>query len=221
VNLSVVIPALDAENTLAATVASLEGADEIVVVDGGSTDDTVKLAESLGARVLRTTKSRGAQLAAGAEVADGEWLLFVHADTRLQRGWREAVDEFIAAADSRTKAAAFRFGLDDESSQARQLEKIVTWRVHMLGLPYGDQGLLIHRDFYRQLGGFRAMPIMEDVDLALRIGRKRFVTLPVAARTSAKRWRENGWMLRSLHNLFCLSLYFLGVPPRLIARIYG
>lgn len=220
-NLSVVIPALDAAATLPATVASLDGADEIVVVDGGSADGTATLAESLGARVLRTPKCRGAQLAAGAEAAGAEWLLFVHADTRLQRGWREAVDAFIAAADSRTKAAAFGFGLDDESFQARQLEKIVRWRVHTMGLPYGDQGLLIHRDFYRELGGFRSIPIMEDVDLALRIGRSRFVTLPVAARTSAKRWRENGWMLRSIHNLFCLSLYFLGVSPRLIARFYG
>jgi rSAM/selenodomain-associated transferase 2 len=217
----VVIPALDAQATLAGTVASLDGAEEIVVVDGGSTDDTVRIAESLGVRVLRTPKSRGSQLAAGAAAAHGEWLLFVHADTRLQRGWREAVDEFIAAADSRTKAAAFRFGLDDDSDQARRLERIVRWRVHTLGLPYGDQGLLIHRDFYRQLGGFRAMPIMEDVDFALRIGRRRFVTVPVAAHTSARRWRENGWILRSLHNLLCLSLYFLGVPPRLIARIYG
>jgi rSAM/selenodomain-associated transferase 2 len=221
VNLSVVIPALDAEATLAATVASLDGADEIVVVDGGSADNTVKLAESLGARVLQTPKSRGAQLSAGAEAASAEWLLFVHADTRLQRGWREAVNEFIAGADSKTKAAAFNFGLDDESFQARRLEKIVRWRVHALGLPYGDQGLLIHRDFYRQLGGFRSMPIMEDVDLALRIGRKRFVTLPVTTRTSARRWREKGWLLRSAYNLFCLSLYFLGVPPRFIARFYG
>lgn len=219
--LSVVIPALDAEATLVATVASLDGADEIVIVDGGSADGTVKLAESLGVHVLHTPKSRGAQLAAGAAVARGEWLLFMHADTLLQLGWREAVDDFVAAADSRTKAAAFGFGLDDESLQARRLEKIVSWRVHALGLPYGDQGLLIHRDFYLHLGGFRAIPIMEDVDLALRIGRKRFVTLPVAVRTSAKRWREGGWMLRSLYNLLCLSLYFLGVPPRLIARIYG
>lgn len=219
--LSVVIPALDAGATLAQTVASLQDADEIVVVDGGSVDDTVHLAERLGARVLRATKSRGVQLAAGAGVARGEWLLFLHADTCLQRGWRVVVDDFIAASENRTRAAVFRFVLEDESAQARQLERIVRWRVDVLGLPYGDQGVLLHRDFYRELGGFRAIPIMEDVDLALRIGRKRFVALPVGARTSAKRWREDGWTLRSLHNLFCLSLYFVGVPPRLIARIYG
>ena len=86
---------------------------------------------------------------------------------------------------------------------------------------YGDQGLLIGRDFYLSLGGFRALPLMEDVDLVRRIGRRRLVILPISARTSAARWRSQGWTARSLRNVTCLSLYFLGVPPRLLYRLYG
>ncbi len=90
-----------------------------------------------------------------------------------------------------------------------------------LALPYGDQGLLIHRDFYNAIGGFRPMPLMEDVDIVRRIGRARLVVLPVAARTSAARWRKDGWLMRGSRNLACLALYFVGVSPRFIKRLYG
>ncbi len=218
--LSVVIPAFDAAATLARAMAALGDSAEVIVVDGGSSDDTAKLAARLGARVIRAAKGRGSQLSAGAAQARGEWLLFVHADTCLECGWREAVEAFAADPANRTKAATFRFKLDHESIPARRLEKIVTWRAQSMGLPYGDQGLLIHRDFYREIGGFRSIPIMEDIDLVLRIGRRRLVALPVAARTSARRWHEEGWLSRSSRNLVCLALYFLRVPPTLIARIY-
>ncbi len=97
---------------------------------------------------------------------------------------------------------------------------MVDWRVRRLGLPYGDQGLLIHRDFYNEIGGFRLIPIMEDVDFILRIGRNRLVVLPSAARTSAQRWLQRGWLLRSTQNIFCLALYLVGVPTRLISLVY-
>jgi hypothetical protein len=122
---------------------------------------------------------------------------------------------------NRCRAAAFRFALDDFSPQARRLERIVAWRANALALPYGDQGLLINREFYLSLGGFRALPLMEDVDLVRRIGRRRLVILPISARTSAARWRSQGWTARSLRNLTCLSLYYLGVPLRLLHRLYG
>ena len=150
-----------------------------------------------------------------------DWLLFLHADTKLDPGWNEAVEAFRANSVNNGKAAVFRFALDDPSHRARRLERMVAWRVRWLGLPYGDQGLLIHRDFYNAIGGFRPMPLMEDVDIVRRIGRERLVVLPVAARTSAARWRKDGWLIRSFRNLGCLALYFVGVSPRFIKRLYG
>ncbi len=225
--LSIVIPALDAAATLAAVLAALAEAEaagltcERIVVDGGSADGTAALAAALGARVLEAPPSRGGQLRAGAAVAAGDWLLFLHADTRLEPGWAAAAGRFIADESNRERAGYFRFALDDASKEARSLERLVAWRARRLGLPYGDQGLLIAQAFYERLGGFSALPLMEDVDLVRRIGRRRLMALPAAAVTSAARYRREGWRRRGLRNLACLALYFLGMPPRLIKRLYA
>ena len=218
--LSIVIPTLNAAATLSATLASIEGADELLIADGGSIDATRDIAGGFGAKIVMSSSGRGHQLAAGAEQANGDWLLFLHADTTLEQGWKSVVEEYIADPASRSRAAAFRFALDDSSAEARRLERIVAWRSAILALPYGDQGLLIKRDFYRSLGGFRALPLMEDVDFVRRIGRRRLVILPISARTSAARWRAEGWVKRSVRNMTCLSLYFLGVSPRMLLRLY-
>jgi rSAM/selenodomain-associated transferase 2 len=225
--LSIVIPTLDAAATLPAALAVLgapgKGAlpREIVVVDGGSRDGTPALATAGGARLLAAPRGRGVQLAAGAAASTGAWLLFLHADTCLAAGWESAVMRFLADPANRQKAGYFTFRLDDLAPAARRLERRVAWRNLALGLPYGDQGLLVARAFYDELGGFRALPLMEDVDLVRRIGARRLVRLPVAAMTSAARFRRSGYRRRSLRNLCCLGLYFLGVPPRLIARLYA
>lgn len=217
-SVTAIIPTLNSAVTLPATLAALDGLD-LVIADGGSADATIAMAGQ--ARVVLAPRGRGSQLAAGAVAAGGDWLLFLHSDTVLQPGWRDEAGAFMAAPGNAQRAAVFRFALDDASPAARRLERWVGWRVRCCGLAYGDQGLLIHRDFYRALGGYRAMPLMEDVDLIRRIGRRRLTLLQARALTSAVRWRNEGWLRRSARNLGCLSLYFLGVPPRLIQRLYG
>lgn len=220
--LSIVIPTLNAATGLNDTLGNLQSTlvGEIIIVDGGSADQTFAIATSAGARIVAAPRGRGTQLAAGAAAARGAWLLFLHADTRLAAGWTRDVAAFMADPERRARAAAFRFALDDPSPAARRLERAVAWRCRVLGLPYGDQGLLIAAEHYRRLGGFKPMPVMEDVDLVRRIGRGNIIMLPTRAVTSAARWQRDGWLRRSALNLVCLLLYFLGVPPRAIAAIY-
>jgi rSAM/selenodomain-associated transferase 2 len=217
--LTVVIPTLNAAATLGRCLAALGEADEIVVVDGGSADDTAASAQRSGARLVRSAKGRGVQLAAGAAAANGDWLLFVHADTVLAADWREAAERHMVRGES--VAACFRFRLDAGEWQARLVETGVALRVRLLALPYGDQGLLISRRLYDEVGGYRPLPLMEDVDLVRRIGRGRLERLDVAARTSAARWRRDGWIRRSARNLFCLACYRSGMSAERIARLYG
>ncbi len=221
--LSVVIPAFDAAAAIGAVLeaAAAEGRGaEVIVTDGGSNDGTAALARGAGARVIEAPLGRGKQLAAGARAAGRGWLLFLHADTRLRPGWGEAAARFMADPANADRAAAFRFALDDGRRAARRLERIVALRNRWLGLPYGDQGLLIRREFYHRLGGFRPLPLMEDVDLVRRIGRRRLTMLDVEALTSASRYRR-GYLRRIARNTLCLALYFSGLPPRWIARLYG
>jgi rSAM/selenodomain-associated transferase 2 len=217
--LSAVIPTRNAARTLGPCLAAVREADEIVVVDGGSTDGTAAIAERAGARLVRSAPGRGIQLAAGAEAAKGDWLLFLHADTRLAPGWREAADRHIARHPG--KAACFRFRLDAGEWQARLVEAGVALRVRLLGLPYGDQGLLISRRLYDETGGYRPLPLMEDFDLVRRIGGARLERLGIAALTSPDRWRRDGWLRRSGRNLMCLALYRSGMSADRVARLYG
>jgi rSAM/selenodomain-associated transferase 2 len=221
VTLTIIIPTQNAAAGLERCLSALGEGVSVVIADGGSTDATAAIAARFGAAVISAPCGRGTQLRAGAQLVATDWLLFVHADTVLARGWRDAVAGHIQRADAAGTAAVFQFALDDPAPQARRLEKIVAWRTRVLGLPYGDQGLLIHRALYTSIGGFKAIPLMEDVDIIRRIGKRRLVVLDARAVTSAMRWQNSGWLRRSARNLFCLALYFVGVPPTVIAKVYG
>ncbi|MBO6782308.1 MAG: TIGR04283 family arsenosugar biosynthesis glycosyltransferase [Alphaproteobacteria bacterium] len=228
-SLGVVLPALNVADSLPATFAALqEGgeafATDIVVADGGSSDGTSEVARRAGARVIDAPRGRGIQLAAGARAVAGDWLLFLHADTSLEPGWADAVRSFLAQPEAAGRAAYFRFRLDDDHPGARRIERWVAWRCCRFALPYGDQGLLLARSLYDALDGYAPIPLMEDVDLVRRIvrarGRGALVQLEAAAQTSAARYRQGGYWRRPARNLACLSLWFAGVSPATIARLY-
>jgi rSAM/selenodomain-associated transferase 2 len=222
--LSIVIPTMNAASTLPACLEALEtwpDSKEIIVVDGGSEDETLAAAHKAGTTVLPTVRGRGEQLRRGGAAVKGDWLLFVHADTVLDDGWVADVQAFINDIGNHQRAAAFRFALADETPQARRVERLVAWRCRRLGLPYGDQGLLIHSDLYTALGGYKPLPLMEDVDLVRRIGRCRVHVFDTDAVTSAVRYQRDGWWARPSRNVFCLLLYLCGLPPRWIAKVYG
>lgn len=217
--LSVIVPTLNAAASLGACLSAVRGAGETIVVDGGSTDRTAAVARSSGARLVQSPRGRGLQLAAGAAAAKGDWLLFLHADTLLAPGWLDAAEAHMARGPG--TAACFRFRLDAGERRARLVEAGVALRVKFLGLPYGDQGLLVSRRLYDEVGGYRALALMEDVDLIRRIGARRIERLRVDAITSAARWRSGGWFRRSGRNLLCLLLYRFGMSAERVARLYG
>ena len=229
--LSIVIPTLDAARVLGATLAGMEpGIDrleergmavEVLVADGVSRDGTADEARRHGAQAVEAEIGRGRQLAAGAEAAAGAWLLFLHADTCPAAGWDEEVSAFIGAPGNEGRAACFRFALDDRAVAARLLERLVALRCCLFALPYGDQGLLIHRSLYDALGGYRPLPMMEDVDFVRRIGRRRLAYLRTPAVTSAVRFRRAGYLPRMMRNVCCLLLFSLGVRAETVARLYG
>lgn len=212
-DLTVVIPALNAANYLPATLAALKEVSEVIVVDGGSTDGTT--AAAINTRILHAPRGRGSQLKAGIQAATHPWLLLIHADTVLAPDWP------VALHMDPGKAGYFRFVLDSADPRARRLERLVAWRCRVFGLPYGDQGLLIHKELLASVGGMSDLPLMEDVDLIRRLGRRRLVALPGDARTSAEKWERQGYLRRSARNLLCLALWFSGVPLPVIRRLYG
>ncbi|MBV2358588.1 TIGR04283 family arsenosugar biosynthesis glycosyltransferase [Thalassococcus sp. CAU 1522] len=219
--ISVIVPTVDAAGDLPACLAALgEGLSlglirELVISDGGSVDGTQGVAEAAGALLVTGPPSRGGQLRRGAEAAQGDWLLFLHADTVLAPGWSDAVLPVIAAPG----AYHFRLHFDVPGFAPRLVAGWANLRSRLFHLPYGDQGLLIHRALYDAVGGYPDIPLMEDVALARRLGRKLG---PLAARaiTSAEKYRAQGWTRRGGRNLLTLGRYLAGADPAILARAY-
>ena len=172
-----VIPTYNAGHSIGKTLDCLAAFKHVIISDAGSSDETRHIATDHGATVIQKAKGRGAQLKAGSEAATTDWLLFLHADTLLDQQAIDAVFQFINTPENQQRAGYFRFKLNDHSPQAARLENIVAWRCRKHTLPYGDQGLLIHRDLLDELGGYKTIPIMEDVDWCAespkRMGKRR------------------------------------------------
>lgn len=191
---------------------------EVIFTDGGSTDDTAEIAELTGAQMIVGAPGRGGQLARGAAQARGEWLLFLHADTELSPDWPERMRAHMQAGPD--KAGWCRLAFDAPGIAPRIVAGWANLRSRILGLPYGDQALLIHRSLYRRVGGHMDVPLMEDVALARALGRRHLAELDVVATTDAARYQRDGWLRRGAKNLSLLCRYFLGASPERLAARY-
>lgn len=223
---SIIIPAYNAERVLPLCLASLmPGLEtglirEVILVDGGSEDQTRRLAEGSGATVLTAPETgRAAQLRHGAEAARGDWLLFLHADTALSRDWAERTQSHIAARAD--QAAAFTLAYRSDHPMAKVVARRANWRARTLGLPYGDQGLLISARLYAEVGGYPDTPFMEDVKIVRALGKKRLTLLSAEARTDASKYDRDGWRKRAWRNAFLMTRYFLGASPEKLAKSYS
>ena len=219
--ISIIIPTLNEANYLGTALSSTLKATnvECLVVDGGSNDGTVELARNWGARVLLPESGRARQMNAGAAIARGQILLFLHADTRLPERFDEHVRE--ALAQPGVLAGAFQLRIDSADRSLRIIEKVANWRSRQLQMPYGDQAIFVENSLFHQMGGFADIPIMEDFQFLCRIRRRgRIVIAPEPVTTSARRWKQLGTWQTTLLNQVIILAYCLGVAPSRIARWY-
>lgn len=222
-SLAVVIPTLNEVQSLPLLVTDLDalegvGSLEVIVSDGGSSDGTIGFAVSAGARLVRAPRGRARQLNAGARAARADWLLFLHADSRLGERARRVLQDAIAA-PPRFEAAVFRFGIDLPPVWKRFIETGQRLREALSGLSYGDQGLLVRSDLFATLGGYPDLPLMEDVAMIRTLRRRTTVArLPTAVLTSGRRYLEGGVLRTWLRHTALISLYFAGVSPTRLAR---
>ncbi|RCJ17245.1 glycosyltransferase [Nostoc sp. ATCC 43529] len=219
--ISIIIPAINEAGNIKEAITTSECSKniEVIVVDGGSSDDTREIAQSLGVKVISSSPGRAVQMNAGAVAASGEILLFLHADSRLP----VAFDEMICTALQQPGIAAGAFNLQIDASllSLRWVELGVKWRSHFCQMPYGDQAIFLTKTVFQEIGGFPELPIMEDFELIRRLkakGHIAIISTPVV--TSARRWLQKGVFKTTLLNQIVIIAYLLGVSPERIRRWY-
>ncbi len=219
--ISIIIPTLNEGENIKAVLDTTKASQntEVIVVDGGSTDNTVEIAESLGIKVISSDRGRAKQMNAGAAVAGGDILLFLHADTLLPAKFDVMIRTTLQ--QTRAVAGAFSLKIDAPVVSLRLVEWGVSWRSHWLQMPYGDQGIFLFKDTFTEVGGFPELPIMEDFEFIRNLkGRGNIVTIPVPVVTSARRWLQKGVWQTTFINQVVIIAYFLSVSPERIRSWY-
>ncbi len=219
--ISIIIPVLNEAHTIEKLLVRLLDIQqvEVIVVDGGSRDATMTIAQSLGVKVISTTASRASQMNAGAAVATGDILLFLHADTTLPSGFELLVRQGLQ--DAKTVAGAFELSIDAQLPGLRLIEKMVNMRSRFFSMPYGDQAIFLKATIFKEIGGFPNLPIMEDFEImrCLKV-RGEISILSASVLTSGRRWQKLGIVKTTLINQVIIVAYLLGISPDIIVRWY-
>jgi rSAM/selenodomain-associated transferase 2 len=193
---------------------------EIIVADGDYEGSTLQKISTTNVRKILCPKGRARQMNCGAVQATGDILIFLHVDTRLPENALKKVAAMLE--DKAIVGGAFDLGIDSERFAFRVIEKMASWRSRLTRVPYGDQAIFIRRDYFQSLGGFRDIPIMEDVELMRRIKRRqgKINILKDKVKTSPRRWETEGVVFCTLRNWLLLTLYLLGAKPETLAKFY-
>ena len=220
--ISIVIPTLNSQNTILKTLASLfEGIEagivrELIVVDGGSTDETREIVEECGGKFISSAASRGYQLKKGVNLAKGDFIFVLHSDSMLEPGWSKIVKKYL----NKDAGHYCKLAFDIIHPLASMTSTWANARSLIFNLPYGDQGLLIPRKLLMENGSYSPIPIMEDVELALRFKGKLFC-MPVVITTSSRKYRKNGWLRQGSKNIVRLLRFLLGADPNNLSDDYN
>jgi len=219
--ISIIIPVLNEAENIRQAIACTQASTniEVIVVDGGSQDDTHKIADDLKVTIISSLPGRAVQMNKGATLAKGDILLFLHADTRLPPGFDVMIR--TALQPTGTVAGAFALGIDGEVASLRLVEWGVNMRSHFWQMPYGDQAIFLTKETFNKIGNFPELPFMEDFEIIRRLKRiGRITIIPVPVITSARRWLQKGIWKTTLINQIIIIAYLLGVPPQRLIRWY-
>ncbi len=219
--ISVIIPTLDESALLEQTLAAMRRCSphELIVSDGGSRDGTREIAEKYASKVIVGPSGRAAQMNAGAAAATGDLVLFLHADSRIDR---ESYGKMVRVMSDKNKAGgAFSLAIESDDLALQMISAFATLRARYLNLVYGDQAIFVRTSVFREMGGFSSLPICEDLDFFRRLRKQgSVVLLEEKAYTSGRRWLSEGIVFTTCRNILIAALFLLGFPPRILGKWY-
>ncbi len=219
--LSVIVPAFNESLVIEQTLLKVQSFEpfEIIVGDGGSNDETSAIVKKLGIKIVIAPKGRGSQMNAAAEVASGDILWFLHADSMVELNGYEKMVETMSS--GKFIGGAFSLDIASSKKSLKLISAVATLRSKYLGVTYGDQGIFVQKKVFCRMGGYKNLPICEDMDFSQRLRKEGNVAiLDEKASTSARRWLSEGIVFATLRNWLIASLFIMGFPPKVLSRWY-